>query len=117
MNTLFLELTTVLILAGLVSFLVSLLKQPSIVGYIIAGLLIGPLGFYRLQDGDAFSALAQVGITLLLFMVGLQLDISQLKRIGRSALAAGIGQVVVTTALGYLLLRAMHFSVLAAGYI
>lgn len=117
MNNFFLELTTVLILAGLVSFLVSLLKQPSIIAYILTGLIVGPLGFYRLQQGDAFSGLAQIGITLLLFMVGLQLDIGQLKRIGRTALMVGLGQVVVTTGLGFLILRLLGFSSLVSWYI
>ncbi len=105
MNNLFFELTTVLILAGLVSFLVSLLKQPSIIAYILTGVIVGPLGYYRLQQGDAFSALAQIGITLLLFMVGLQLDIAQLKRLGKTALLVALGQIVFTTAIGYFILR------------
>lgn len=117
MNNLFFELTTILILAGLVSFLVSLLKQPSIVGYILTGLIVGPLGFYQLKQSDVFSALAQVGITLLLFMVGLQLDISQLKRIGKTALLVGLGQVVFTTAIGFFILRALGFAQTAAWYI
>jgi len=117
MSSLFFELTTVLILAGLVSFLVSLLKQPSIVGYIITGLIVGPLGYYRLQQGDAFSALAQIGITLLLFMVGLQLDLSQLKRIGRTALMVGVGQVFFTSLIGYFILRALGFSAESSLYI
>jgi Kef-type K+ transport system membrane component KefB len=67
MNNIFFELTTVLILAGLISFIVSLLKQPSIIAYILTGLIVGPLGYYHLQQQDVFSALAQIGITLLLF--------------------------------------------------
>ncbi len=117
MNGIFFELTTVLILAGLISFIVSLLKQPSIVAYIITGLIVGPLGFYRAQQGDAFSALAQIGITLLLFMVGLQLDIGQLKRIGKTALLVGLGQVFFTSLIGYGILRALGFSALSSLYI
>lgn len=117
MNNLFFELTTILILAGLVSFLVSLLRQPSIVGYILTGLIVGPLGFYHIQQGDVFSALAEIGITLLLFMVGLQLDVSQLKRIGRTALFVGLGQIIFTTAIGFFILRALGFSGLSAWYI
>jgi Kef-type K+ transport system membrane component KefB len=117
MNSIFFELATVLILAGLVSFLVSLLKQPSLVGYILTGLIVGPLGFYTLQQNDVFTALAQIGITLLLFIVGLQLDVSQLKRIGKAALLAGTGQIVFTVLFGYLILRALHFSLISSVYI
>ncbi len=107
MNNLFFEITTVLILAGLVSFLVSLLKQPSIIAYILTGVIVGPLGYYRLQQGDTFSALAQIGITLLLFMVGLQLDIAQLKRLGKTALLVALGQIIFTTGIGYAILRVL----------
>src|SRR4051812_37459553 len=104
MNNIFFELTILLVLAGLIAIVVSLLKQPSIVAYIITGLIIGPLGYYQLQNAEFFSALGQIGITLLLFMVGLEIDLSQLKRIGTTALYTGLGQVVVTSTLGYLIL-------------
>ena len=117
MNNLFFELTTVLILAGLISFLISLLKQPSIVAYILTGLIIGPLGFYRLQQGDVFSALGEIGITLLLFMVGLQLDVAQLKRLGKTVLLAGLGQIFFTTVIGYFILRGLGFAFISSAYI
>ena len=115
-NQLFIVFAIILILAGAISFLVSLLKQPSIIGYIITGLIVGPLGYYQLQNSNVFSALAQIGITLLLFMVGMQLDISQLKKIGRTSLFVGLGQVVFTTGIGYVILRCLHFSNLASWY-
>lgn len=116
MNGLFIEFSIILILAGVVSFLVSLLKQPSIIGYIITGLIVGPLGYYHLQNSDVFSGLAQIGITLLLFMVGMQLDISQLKKIGSTALFVGLAQVAFTSGLGFLVLRALNFSTTSALY-
>ncbi len=117
MNNIFFELTIVLILAGAVSFIVSLLRQPSIIAYILTGLIVGPLGYYHLQQGDVFFALAQIGITLLLFMVGLQLDINQLKRLGKTAVLVGLGQVFFTSVIGYFILRALGFSVVASAYI
>ncbi len=117
MNNLFFELTTVLILAGLISFLVSLLKQPSIIAYILTGVIVGPLGYYRLQQGDTFFALAQIGITLLLFMVGLQLDIAKLKRLGKTALLVALGQIVFTTGIGYVILRALGLGEIPSLYL
>src|SRR5437762_3397302 len=110
MNQLFIEFAVILIFAGAVSFLVSLLKQPSIMAYIITGLLVGPFGYYQLQRSDVFSALAQIGITPLLFMVGMQLDIGQLKKIGRTALLVGLGQIFFTTLIGYYILRLLGFA-------
>ena len=117
MNNLFLELTVVLIMAGAIAFLVSLLKQPSIVAYIITGLILGPFGYITLHQGDVFQTLSQFGVTLLLFMVGLQLDVRELKTIGKTALITGLGQVVFTTAIGFWILRLLHFSTTASLYI
>ncbi len=116
MDSLFIEFSIILILAGVVSYLVSLLKQPSIIGYIITGLIIGPLGYYHLQNEDVFAGLAQIGITLLLFMVGMQLDIGQLKKIGKTALFVGLAQVSFTSILGYFVLRVLNFSSSTALY-
>lgn len=110
MNGIFLELTVILTLAGAIAVLVSFLKQPSIIAYILTGLIVGPLGYYTLQQRQVFDALGQIGITLLLFMVGLELDLTQLKRIGRAALLTGLGQIVFTSGVSYLILRALNFS-------
>lgn len=110
MDNIFFQLTSILIIAGLTAVIISLLKQPSIIAYILTGLIVGPLGYYHLHQKEVFEALGQIGTTLLLFMVGLELDVSQLKRIGRSVLYTGIGQVALTSAAGFLLLRALHFS-------
>jgi Kef-type K+ transport system membrane component KefB len=99
MNGIFLELTFVLILAGGIALVVSFFKQPSIIAYLIAGLLLGPLGYFQLKEHDALAGLSQIGITLLLFMVGLELDIGQFKRMGKAALTSGLGQLIITTVL------------------
>lgn len=117
MNNLFIELAIVLVLAGACSFFVSFFKQPSIIGYILAGLILGPFGYHHLHEGEALHALSQIGITLLLFMVGLELDVTQLKKIGRRAIIAGVAQIGITAAIGLLLGLVLHFSVLTSTYI
>jgi Kef-type K+ transport system membrane component KefB len=107
MENLFIELTLVLVLAGGCALLVSFLKQPSIMAYILAGLILGPFGYWQLHQGETLHALSQIGITLLLFMVGLELDVTQLKKIGRRALVAGVGQVLITTLIGLVLSLAL----------
>ncbi len=116
MDNLFFELTGVLVIAGLAAYFLHLLKQPAVIGYMLIGLIIGPLGWYKLQNGDILYNLSEIGITLLLFMVGLNLDLSQLKRIGKAAVAAGVGQVLFTTLFGYLIIRLLGFGNLSAWY-
>ncbi len=117
MESLFFELTVVLVLAGACALLIHYLKQPSILAYIIAGLILGPFGYWRLHEIGALAAMSQVGITLLLFMVGLELDISQIKKIGKRAVLAGAGQVLVTTITGFLICQFLGFSVLTSFYV
>lgn len=116
MGNLFTELSLILIGAGVIAYIMHFLKQPSIIAYIITGLIVGPLGFLKLQHGDILQGLSDIGITLLLFMVGLDLDISQLKRIGKAAVIAGIGQIIATILLGYGLIRLLGFDSSAAWY-
>src|SRR5690348_2022493 len=116
MNYIFFELTAVLVVAGVLSYLLHFFKQPSIIAYIITGLLIGPLSFYHLQHVEILHGLADIGITLLLFTVGLDLDISQLKRIGKASTLAALLQIVISTALGFGLAKWLGFSTYAAIY-
>lgn len=117
MNPLFLELTGILIAAGVIAYILHFLKQPTIIAYIVTGLLIGPFAFYRLQHGEILHGLADVGITLLLFMVGLNLDISQLRKIGKTAVIAGVGQILFTCSLGFIIVSFLGFNWLPALYI
>lgn len=117
MNHIFFELTGVLVIAGVLSYVLHFFKQPSIIAYIITGLLIGPLSFYHLQHFEILRGLSDIGITLLLFMVGLDLDISQLKRIGRAATVAAICQILISLLLAFGLSIWLGFSLITSVYI
>ena len=67
---LFYQITAVLVLAGLISLAVSYLKQPSIIAFILTGLIVGSVGYAKIHESGTLDALGQIGITLLLFMVG-----------------------------------------------
>ncbi len=115
MHTIFLELTVILILAGVIAMAISLLKQPAIIAYLLTGLIIGPLGYYHLRHTDILQGLGEIGITLLLFLVGLELDINQIKKLGGKILAIGLGQVALTSVLAYGGLRLLGFPEASAG--
>lgn len=103
-----------LIIAGGISIVVSFFKQPSIIAYLLTGLLIGTFSVNSLPHTDILQGLSEVGITLLLFMIGLELDITQLKSLGKHALTAGAVQVGATGLLAFLLNLAFDFSILAS---
>ena len=76
-------------------FLAHALRQPLILGYIVAGVIVGPtqgLGWILPHDVEP---VAELGLILLLFMIGLEIDLKKLRRTGGSTVGAGIGQFVI----------------------
>lgn len=117
MNIIFLEITVVLVLATFLGIVARALKQPTIIGYIATGVIVGPLGLLHLNNPGVLDALAQFGIAFLLFLVGMEMNFSELRHVGRSAVLIGVGQVLFTSAVGFGLAAALGFSLLSAGYI
>ncbi len=76
------------------------LRQPVLLGYLLAGIAIGPFGLGLVRDLEQVQALAGIGVILLLFALGLEFSLGELKRVGRVATLGGTIQIVVTTGLG-----------------
>ncbi|MCB9990407.1 MAG: cation:proton antiporter [Rhodospirillales bacterium] len=113
--SLFYQLATLLLLASLLGFIALKLKQPLLVAFIALGLLTGPGALGLVDHGDHFiETLAELGITLLLFMVGLKLDIGLIRRLGPAAMTAGLAQVILTALLGGGLLLLMGNGLMTA---
>jgi len=103
------DLAVILIIAAVVSFIFHRFNQPLVVGYIIAGIIIGPYTppFSFMAEPEAVSALAEIGVILLLFGIGLTFPVSKLFALGRVSLivaAVEIGLMMVFSLLtGWLL--------------
>ncbi len=91
----------ILILLGLAllnAYAFSLLRQSPIVGYLTTGLLVGPYGFHLVKDLHEVELVAEVGIVLLLFTIGLEFSYDRILRLRKLLLSAGTTQVIVTGA-------------------
>jgi len=117
MESIFSEIAIVIIVAAVLSIVFRYFKQPSILAYILTGIILGPLGVFHLQNHEALATLGQLGITLLLFMLGLELKLHELKSIGKTAIVAGSLQMIITFFLGVGISLLLGFSVLIACYI
>ncbi|PWW83124.1 sodium:proton exchanger [Prosthecochloris marina] len=97
----FYEITSLLVLAAAVGALSLLLRQPMIVSFIAVGILAGPSALDIVQSSEKVQLLADLGITLLLFLVGLKLDLKLIRSMGLVSLATGLGQVLFTSVAGF----------------
>jgi Kef-type K+ transport system membrane component KefB len=113
----FYELAFILLLAAVLGALGKVLKQPLIVTFILLGIIVGPSVLDVVHSKDKIYLLAEVGISILLFIVGLKLDLRLIKSIGKVALTTGLGQVFFTSAVGYLIGLVLGFSHLHSFYI
>lgn len=107
-------ITTVVVILSLV---MQKLKQPPIIGYILAGILLSPYGFSIVHAENNLEIFSHMGVSFLLFMVGLSLNPRIVKDVGKTAVLTGLGQVIFTSALGYLLAVLLGFSTTEALYL
>jgi Kef-type K+ transport system membrane component KefB len=98
----FLSSVSISILAATVcAYAATLIKQPLILAYIAAGMVIGPeIGFAWVQSKSDIQIIAEIGLILLLFMIGLELDLRKLKESGKSLIITGIFQFILCALMG-----------------
>ena len=113
----FLQVGVVLGLAAIAGILAQFLRQPLIVAFIAVGILVGPSGFGMVVQSSEIELFARLGIALLLFVVGLKLDMHVIRTVGPVALASGLGQVLFTSFFGYLIALLLGMSHVAAIYV
>ncbi len=89
------------IVAAVLAFIANKLKQPGLLAYLLAGVLIGPeIGFKLITDPEVIEAISEIGLVLLLFIIGLEMDLKKLRASGRPVIATGVTQFLICVALG-----------------
>lgn len=113
----FAELALLLLIAAAVGAVAVRLRQPVLIAYIVVGIAVGPAGLELVKSHDQIDLLAQIGVAMLLFLVGLKLDLRHVRHIGPVALATGLGQLAFTIAIGFALILVMGRDWLTALYV
>lgn len=113
----FTEMALLLLLAAVIGAIGIRLRQPLIVAYIAVGIIVGPSVLGLVHANDQIDLLAKLGITLLLFVVGLKLDLHIIRTMGPVALATGLGQVIFTSISGYLIAILVGMTPITALYV
>ncbi len=117
MMTMFFELALIVGIATLLGLLMKLLRQPIIIGYIIAGLVTGPYLLNLVTSPQTIEIFSSIGVALLLFVVGLNLNPKTIKEVGKISLITGLGQVIFTSTIGFLISLAFGFNIITSLYI
>ncbi len=109
-NDVFTQLSLVIALASVVAIIMRALHQPLIMGYILTGILVGPSVFDLIHSKEAFDTFSEIGIALLLFIIGLELSVAVVKRLGKPVILTAIALLSTVGTLGYLVGTAFHFT-------
>ena len=114
------DFSVIMIIASAMAFISYKLKQPLVIGYIIAGIIIGPHTppFSLILNQDVLNLFAEMGIILLLFVVGMEFPIEKLRRIGKKALTIALSEALGTFSIGFSVsFFILHFSLFDSAFV
>lgn len=114
------DFSVIMIIASAMAFISYKLKQPLVIGYIIAGIIIGPHTppFSLILNQDVSNIFAEMGIILLLFVVGMEFPIEKLRRIGKKALTIALSEALGTFSIGFSVsFFILHFSLFDSAFV
>jgi len=115
LQSIFLDIGIIIIIAGIGAYLARMLKQPLIPAYILVGILLGPI-LNIVTDKSVIGSLSEIGIAFLLFSVGLELDLKKLKDVGKVASIGGLVHMALLFAAGYAAFRFLSYNSLTSIY-
>ena len=101
MENVFTGLSLILVLATAIALIMRLIGQPMIIGHIITGILVGPAAFNLITSPETFQSFSEIGVALLLFIIGLGLNPKVIKEVGKVVGIAGISTIISTAIIGW----------------
>lgn len=110
MDSVFSGLSLIIVIGAAVALLMRIIGQPLLIGHIITGIIVGPAVLHVTKSADTLHLFADIGIALLLFIIGLGLNPRVVKEVGRTASFVGGSQVAIITILGWITGRAFGLS-------
>jgi len=113
----FAEVAVLLVMAAGIGLVGTLLRQPLIVSFIAVGLVAGPSAFDVVRSDEKIELLSQLGIAVLLFLVGIKLDVKLIRSLGAVSVLTGLGQVGFTAFFGYLIGLALGLDPVTSLYV
>lgn len=112
MNSIFSELSLVIVIAVAVSLIMRIIRQPLIIGHILSGLIVGPSLLHIVHSAETIQLFSDFGIALLLLIIGLGLNPGVIKEVGKIAVAIALGKLVITASFGFAVARLFGYEIL-----
>lgn len=117
MNNIFIQFAIILALSSLLGYAVVRFKLPLLIAYLLGGLIIASTAIFDPRASEVLHFLPEIGIAFVLFLVGMELDLREIKSLGRPVLLAGSLQIIITTIAGSSLARLLGFGVAESWYL
>ena len=111
------DIGLVVLFSTMLALIAKILKQPVIPAYILSGILLGPQGLAIITNEALIVALSEIGIALLLFTVGMEMDITKLKNVGKIASFGSLIQMILTAGGGFILATYLGFNNIESIYL
>lgn len=117
MDNIFIQLAIILTLSSALGLIVYKLKLPLLIAYLSCGLLLSVLTSFDVSKSSALSFLPDIGIAFVLFLVGMELDLREIRNFGKQILTAGTLQIIITSVLGTFIAQSFGFKLVEAIYL
>ncbi|MBI3103413.1 cation:proton antiporter [Candidatus Daviesbacteria bacterium] len=117
MDNIFIQLAIILGLSSLLGFFVVKFKLPLLIAYLVGGLLIATTAIFDPRASDVLHFLPEIGIAFVLFLVGMELDLREIKSLGKPIILAGTLQIIITTIAGSTFAQLWGFSLAESWYL
>jgi len=111
------QLAIILIASKIAGDISVRLKQPSVLGKLLIGIILGPTLLGLINDTDILKEISQIGVILLMFIAGLETDIDEFKRTGIASTLVGIGGIIVPFGVGYLIGMFIHLTTIQSSFL
>ena len=112
----FFEITIIVFIAVLFGAIMRLLRQPLIVGYVLTGVAVGPYVFNILKSTSDIEIFSTIGISILLFIVGIHLNPEIIKEVGVTSFLAAVAEFIITSITGFFVAKILGFNDVSAVY-
>lgn len=117
MNNIFIQMAIILGLSSFLGYGVIKLRLPLLIAYLLGGLIIASTAVFDPRASEVLHFLPEIGIAFVLFLVGMELDLREIKSLGKPVLLAGTLQIFITTILGSSIARLLGFGVMESWYL